>query len=61
MAWSPFGSRRSVLRAAYGVYYNFAALKNIPMFLFSGSADGVLNATRMMAEALRENGAVAGR
>ncbi|HSK29168.1 MAG TPA: hypothetical protein VLA17_04325, partial [Candidatus Limnocylindria bacterium] len=26
LAWSPFGSRRSVLRAAYGVYYNFAAL-----------------------------------
>lgn len=42
--------------AAAGEFYNFEGLKNIPIMVFSGSADGVLNATKAMAEGLTAKG-----
>ena len=42
--------------AAPGSAYEFERLKGTPMMLFSGAADGVLNATRTMAQALRDKG-----
>jgi len=42
--------------AAPGQFYNFEPLKPIPMLLFSGTADGVLNATKTMTQALEQKG-----
>lgn len=42
--------------AAPGQHYAFDRLKDIPVMVFSGSADGVLNATRAMAEGLQQKG-----
>lgn len=42
--------------ASMGPHYDVDRVKNTPMFLFSGSDDGVLNATRTLAEALKERG-----
>ncbi|MEO5961336.1 MAG: hypothetical protein ABIZ49_10870 [Opitutaceae bacterium] len=42
--------------AAPGAHYNFERVKNIPIMVFSGSQDGVLNATRAMAEGLKQKG-----
>lgn len=42
--------------AAPGEFYNFDRLKNTPMFIFSGSGDGVLNASKAMADGLNAKG-----
>ncbi len=42
--------------AAAGSHYDFGRLKGIPMFLFSGSADPVVGATRAMSAALKQRG-----
>lgn len=42
--------------AAMGPHYAVDRLKDVPMFLFSGVDDGVLNATRTLAQALQAKG-----
>lgn len=42
--------------AALGPHYAVDRLKGTAMFLFSGAQDGVLNATRTLAQALQEKG-----
>lgn len=42
--------------AAIGPFYEADRLKQIPIFLFSGSQDSVLNATRTLAQALKDKG-----
>lgn len=42
--------------AAMGPHYEVDRVKNTPMFLFSGSDDGVVNATRTLTQALQEKG-----
>ncbi len=42
--------------AAMGPHYAVDRIKGLPVFLFSGVDDGVLNATRTLAQALQEKG-----
>lgn len=42
--------------AAPAAHYDFARVKNVPMFVFAGTQDPVLNATRTMGQTLKEKG-----